>query len=60
VVTSNEPAALAAALRALLADPAKRAEMGRRGRALVEARFTWERVAAEMEEHYACSMRSRR
>lgn len=60
VVTSNEPAALAAALRALLADRTTREEMGRRGRALVEARFTWERVAAEMEEHYACSTRSRR
>ena len=58
VVTSAE--GLAAALNALLADRAQREEMGRRGRALVEARFTWERVAAEMEEHYACSLRSRR
>jgi glycosyltransferase involved in cell wall biosynthesis len=60
IVTSNEPAALAQALRALLADRATREAMGRRGRALVEARFGWDRVAAEMEEHYACSMRSRR
>jgi glycosyltransferase involved in cell wall biosynthesis len=60
VVTASEPAALAAALNALLGDAARREEMGRRGRALVEARFTWERVAAEMEEHYACSMTSPR
>jgi glycosyltransferase involved in cell wall biosynthesis len=60
VVTPNDPPLLADALRALLADQARRAEMGRRGRALVEARFTWDRVAAEMEEHYACSTRSRR
>jgi glycosyltransferase involved in cell wall biosynthesis len=58
VVTA--PETLAATLNALLADPARREKMGRRGRALVEARFTWDRVAAEMEEHYACSMTSRR
>jgi glycosyltransferase involved in cell wall biosynthesis len=58
VVTA--PGDLATALNALLADPARREEMGRRGRALVEARFTWDHVAAEMEEHYACSMTSRR
>lgn len=44
---------------ALLADPARRAEMGRNGRALVESRFAWPRVAEEMEEAY-CSIRSRR
>jgi len=58
VVTTHQQ--LAATLRALLGDRAKRAAMGRRGRALVEARFTWDRVAADMEEHYACSMTSRR
>lgn len=31
----------------------ERAAMGNRGRALVEARFTWPRVAAQMEEVYA-------
>jgi glycosyltransferase involved in cell wall biosynthesis len=44
---------------ALLDDPARRAEMGRNGRALVESRFAWPRVAQEMEEAY-CSIRSRR
>jgi glycosyltransferase involved in cell wall biosynthesis len=38
---------------ALLRDAGLRSEMGRRGRALVESRFTWPRVAQEMEEAYA-------
>lgn len=38
---------------ALLRDPERRAEMGRKGRALVESRFTWPRVAEEMERAYA-------
>lgn len=45
---------------ALLADKERRAEMGRRGRALVESKFTWPRVAEQMEEAYRrCSTRSR-
>ena len=47
-------------LPALLADRARRETMGRNGRALVEARFTWTRVAEEMEEAYRCSIASRR
>jgi glycosyltransferase involved in cell wall biosynthesis len=58
VVTTAE--ALAPTLEALLANRGQREEMGRRGRALVETRFSWDRVAAEMEEHYACSSRSPR
>lgn len=48
------------AIAPLLADPARRAEMGKNGRALVESRFAWKRVAAEMEDAYGCSIRSRR
>lgn len=44
---------------ALLDDPQRRAAMGRNGRALVESRFAWPRVAEEMEAAY-CSIRSRR
>lgn len=40
------------ALPALLADRERRATMGRNGRALVESRFTWTRVAEEMEKAY--------
>ena len=46
------------AVPALLDDASARAHMGRNGRALVEARFAWPRVAEEMEEAY-CSIRSR-
>jgi glycosyltransferase involved in cell wall biosynthesis len=47
------------AVPALLNDASARAQMGRNGRSLVESRFAWPRVAAEMEEAY-CSIRSRR
>ena len=44
----------------LLRDAARREEMGRNARRLVEERFTWPRVAHEMEEAYRkCSTRSR-
>jgi glycosyltransferase involved in cell wall biosynthesis len=39
-------------VNALLDDRARRDEMGRKGRALVESRFAWQRVAQEMEEAY--------
>jgi glycosyltransferase involved in cell wall biosynthesis len=46
-------------LNELLRDRPRREEMGRRGRALVESRFAWDRVAAQMEEVYErCSTRS--
>lgn len=48
-----------AAMVQLLGDRARRDTMGANGRALVEQRFAWPRVAAEMEEAY-CSIRSRR
>jgi glycosyltransferase involved in cell wall biosynthesis len=52
VVTAGEAPRLAAALRALLADPERRREMGRRG--VVAARqFSWPAVAARMESAYA-------
>lgn len=44
---------------ALLDDANARAEMGRRGRALVESRFAWPIVAKDMEDLY-CSITSRR
>jgi phosphatidylinositol alpha-1,6-mannosyltransferase len=44
LVPPDDPRALAEALAALLRDPARRAELGRRGRERVLAEFTWERV----------------
>src|SRR5262249_37100244 len=61
IVTDGAPAALAAAIGRLLGDATLRADMGRRGRALAEERFGWDRIAGEMEKVYAsCSTRSRR
>jgi len=52
IVTSNAPDALAAAIRRMLGDSDARTSMGRRGRELVQSRFTWDVVAAQMEQHY--------
>lgn len=52
LVTSNQPGLLSAAIRELLRDSDERVAMGRRGRELVNERFTWDHVAAQMEEHY--------
>jgi len=53
VVCESEPADLQRSLCALLgARDAERGEMGMRGKALMEARFTWERLAAQMLEVY--------
>jgi glycosyltransferase involved in cell wall biosynthesis len=59
VVRANAGVIGLEAVPALLADPARRAIMGSNGRALVESRFAWPRVAREMEEAY-CSLTSRR
>ena len=47
------------AVPALLDDRARREMMGRNGRALVESRFAWARVAGEMEEAYRRVMSDR-
>lgn len=45
-VPPEQPALLAAAIEALADDPERRAEMGRRGRALAEREFSWQRIVA--------------
>ena len=45
-VVRHNAAELAAGLLAVLADPANRDAMGAAGRAMVEERYTWDRVAA--------------
>jgi glycosyltransferase involved in cell wall biosynthesis len=49
LVTPEDEATLAEAILTLLRDSARRQVMGRAGRARVEARFTAERMAAEVE-----------
>lgn len=53
LVVDNEPAALGAALRQLLADPGRRATMGERGAQLVRERHSWRAVASTAAEMYA-------
>ena len=45
LVAPDDPRALSGALVALLGDPARRAELGRRGRERVLASFSWDHVA---------------
>jgi alpha-maltose-1-phosphate synthase len=53
LVEPARPDALAAAIRALLDDPARGRAMGRAGRQRVEAQFSWSRVAERTREVYA-------
>ena len=50
LVPPRDPAALADACAALLGDPARARRLGEAGRARVEERFGWDRVAARMLE----------
>jgi glycosyltransferase involved in cell wall biosynthesis len=59
IVIDGAPASLAGAIQHLLHDPELRAQMGRRGRELVSARFTWDRVGREMEEQYVRIVQAR-
>jgi glycosyltransferase involved in cell wall biosynthesis len=53
LVAPGADGALTAALRTLLTDPARRAEMGRAGRRKVEARFSWDSITTRLEALYA-------
>jgi phosphatidylinositol alpha-mannosyltransferase len=52
IVPPRDAPALAAALGALLDDPVRRTQWALRGRALVEARYAWPRVARRIEALY--------
>jgi glycosyltransferase involved in cell wall biosynthesis len=52
LVPPQDPAALAAALRALLPDSGRRRRMGEAGRRWVAEQFHWERVAERVLEAY--------
>jgi glycosyltransferase involved in cell wall biosynthesis len=53
VVPAEDPAALATALRTLLADPAARDALGARAAAAAARRWTWDRTAEALEGAYA-------
>lgn len=52
IVTSGDPEPLAEAIRSLQADPARRRELGRRGREAAIRHLSWDAVAGEMEALY--------
>jgi glycosyltransferase involved in cell wall biosynthesis len=55
-VPPRDPAAIAAAVAALLADPGLRRALGAAGEARARTRYSWERVAAETERAYLQTM----
>ncbi len=52
VVSAGDAESLAKVCGSLLADPARRRELGERARRLVAERFSWPQVAAQMENAY--------
>jgi D-inositol-3-phosphate glycosyltransferase len=59
-VPPRDPAALAAALRELLADPPRRAELGRQGRRRAQRLYSFDRIASATREVYDELVRRRR
>jgi len=57
LLVADGPADLAAAVRRVLDDPALATELGAAGRALVEARFDWDAIAAAHDEIYDAVLR---
>jgi alpha-maltose-1-phosphate synthase len=53
LVSPDDPEALAAALNALIGDPARAAALGRAGRERAVAEFGWQAVAAQTADLYA-------
>ncbi len=53
ILCEPSPVSISRSLGALMSmDREDREMMGRRGRALVESRFTWDRIAEEMDDVY--------
>ena len=59
LVPPGDPAALAAAVRGLAADPERAARLGRAGRERVEAAFSWTRIAERTLSVYADAIADR-
>lgn len=58
LATDLDAGAMAAAIRTLIDDPSLREAMGRRGRALAEADYTWGRAAAQVEASLRAALTS--
>ena len=56
IFPEGDARALAAALASLQADPARRAELGKTGRQMVDEQYTWEHVAETMMAIYERTM----
>jgi alpha-maltose-1-phosphate synthase len=52
LVPADDESALAAAINALIRDPARAARMGARGRARAEAEFSWDKIARQTAKLY--------
>ena len=48
----QSPDAIADGISAILSDPRRASEMGQRGRALIEERYTWPKAVAQLDEVY--------
>ena len=59
VVVERAVEPLAAALRALLSDAVRRAEMSRAARSLVERCYTWPQVVAQLDDAYRAAIADR-
>jgi glycosyltransferase involved in cell wall biosynthesis len=53
LVPFGDPAALASAIETLLADPQRRQAMGQRGRAKVQALYTWDQICQRLQAVYS-------
>ncbi|MGQ9841836.1 MAG: glycosyltransferase family 4 protein [Anaerolineae bacterium] len=53
LLVARDPGRFAAAIAALLDDPAQRASLGRQGRAYVQAQWSWDRSVRNIEDHLA-------
>jgi phosphatidylinositol alpha-mannosyltransferase len=59
LVPPGEPAALADAIAALLADEPRREELGRAARTIAQERYSWDRIARQLAEIYEALAGSR-
>lgn len=51
-VVKGEPGMLGEQLRSIVENPKEREEMGKRGKQVVDAHFSWNRIAMQMESSY--------